>query len=207
MVRKSRLSGNFLRSLLLLSSLVGLGSCAQKSDSALEIRMTPKESIVLEFNAYSCQQFVDNNGQYRLPDGTQVPPAIQGPVVQFNRMSIQWKKSTKLFIHTLQIKFRGAGIAGGEQKCDLTAELTPLFESAAANNAAVYESGGFTKAGTITSHPRCRVVCPIALSNTDVPEITATGEVTLKASEITNAGTDQEKIYRVKTRMTVLIKP
>lgn len=201
------IKGKLSRSCLVLSSLLVFGSCAQKTDSALEINIIPKQSIVLEFNAYSCQQYVDNNGIYRLPDGTQVPPAVAGPVVQFNRMNIKWKKSSKLFIHTLQIKFRGAGIAGGEAKCDLTAELSPLFESAAAGNSAIFESGGFKGAGTINSHPRCRVICPLPLADPDVPEISAVGEVIMKASEITNEGTDQEKIYRIRTRMTVVVRP
>jgi hypothetical protein len=182
---------------------LGLSSCGQKADSGLIVKLIPKESLVLEFNAYTCLQIIEG---IRTIDGF-VAPAVTGPVVQFNRMSMQWTKDTKLYVHSAKIKFRGGGIKGGETICDLTNDLPFLFESTGANNSGKYEAGGFLKPETANSNPKCRVVCSLPLENEEQPEISATGELIVKASEVSNEGEESEKVFRVKSKFRVTIKP
>lgn len=181
-----------------------LTSCGKKADSNLVVSLVPSDSIVLEFDAYSCTQIV--TGIVGV-DGQRVGPDIKGPVVLFNKMTMEWKKTSKLYIHDASIRFRGSGIQGGEAVCNITADLPALFESSAAGNSSYYSNGGFIQKGKVTSNPNCRVACSLPLANPDVPEISATGELTVKASEVANEGTDDEKYYRVKSRVTVHVRP
>lgn len=199
-----RLKSFFSKLVFLTFLFMGLGSCGTKVDNSLIIKLIPSDTLVLEFNAYSCQQI---EAGIRTANGF-LTPAIEGPIVQFNRMTLEWKKSTsKLFVNSAKIKFRGAGIKGGETICDLTGELPSLFETSAANNSAIYSAGGFNTKGKITSNPNCRIVCSMPLENTETPEISATGELTIKGSELTNEGTESEKYFRVKSRVTISVKP
>jgi hypothetical protein len=183
----------------------GLASCGKKAEESLIIKMIPKESLVLEFNAYSCIQIL--NG-IRTVDGGYATPDVSGPVVLFNKMSIQWTKDTKLYVHMLKIKFKGGGIAGGETTCDLTRDFPALFEYPINNpNDAYFEAGGFKEKGTIVSNPKCRLACSIPLADPEKPEIAATGEVLVKATEVTDEGTEKEKNFRVRSRFIVRVLP
>ena len=183
-----------------------IASCGAKKEDELEVRLMPKDSLVLEFNAYSCLQILEG---IRTIDGF-VTPAIAGPVVQFNKMTLKWKKNTKLYIHYAKMKFRGAGIAGGETKCDFTNDLPSLFESTEAANTGKYTEGAIQENmanQVISSNPRCRIACSIPLADPDYPEIAGSGELTVKASEVTNEGKETEKYFRVKSRFKISIQP
>lgn len=193
-----------LRTTLLVFGSVMLGSCAQQDDSSLVINFIPKETLVLDFSAFSCRQVLEG---VRTADGAYVTPIITGPVVQFNRISMEWKKTTKLALHTIQIKFKGSGIEGGSTKCDLTYDLPALFETSTEGNTVSFDNGIFQGKGKIYTNSKCRIACSIPLEDPEVPEISAVGEVIVKASEITNEGTDNEKIFRVRTRINVRVRP
>jgi len=208
--------------MLLSLSFFVLGSCGKKPDSDLVIKISPNESLVLEMSAYSCQQIVDG---IKTDNGV-IDPAIKGPVVLFNKLSLQWKRSTKLFIHQAKIKFTGSGIQGGESSCELTQYLPSFFESTAETislrvpatpattamplnqlQAAMYNASTFEAAGTIVSNPKCRVACSLPLVNAENPEISAAGELTVKASELTNEGTEEEKYFRIKSKFKIRVVP
>ena len=199
-----RIKSFFSKLFFLMTLFITVGSCGKKVDSSLIVKMIPSETLVLEFNAFSCLQIVTG---IRTSDGF-VTPAIQGPLIQFNRMTLEWTKSTsKLFLNSAKIKFRGVGIKGGETVCDLTGELPSLFEAREANNSAIYSAGGFNTKGKITSNPDCRIVCSMPLESSEVTEISATGELTIKGSELTNEGTESEKYFRVRSRLIVSVRP
>lgn len=182
-----------------------LSSCSKKLSDDLEIKISPAETIVLGLNAYSCAQIV------RGEVGFNYTPEFSAPIVVFNKFTMKWKKSTKLIINQVKIKFRGAGIAGGESTCDLTGEIGPYFESTNAlalqDPLDTYSGGTFTQKGTIVSDPRCRVICNVPLQDPEVPEINANGELLVRATELTNEGQDNEKYYRVKSRFTLKVVP
>lgn len=182
---------------------ISLASCSKSKQSDLIIKLQPKESLVLEMNAYSCFQVrtgINLRDKY-------VEPDFPGPVVMFNKMTLEWTKTTKLFIHSVQIKFRGAGIAGGSTTCNITPDLPALFEDSTVNSTALYDQGTFLGKGVVTSHPRCRVVCSLPLADPDFPDIAATGEVIVKASEVTNEGAENEKYFRIRSRFNVSVRP
>lgn len=184
---------------------MSLASCGKKGDQYLIVKLVPKDSLVLEVGAgYSC--FLRVTGIVG-SDGSIVPADIPGPLVMFNRMTIEWKKTgVPLYLHAAKLELRSSGISQGVSKCDLTTELAPLFDSYSANSS-VFTGGKFTTAGKITSNPICRIMCPIKLLDENVPEISATGILTLKASEVANENTDEEAWHRVRTTFNVTIRP
>lgn len=203
--------------------LVAVGSCGKKPQDDLVLKIVPTETLVLELNAYSCDQIIE--GINNETGGGVVDPSIRGPVVLFNRMSMQWKKNTKLIVHQAKIRFTGVGLQGGESSCELTQYLNSFFESEEAIGVRVpavtsadpteneirkknlFLGGMFMAPGTITSNPRCRIACPLSLANPDRPEISASGELTVKASELTNEGAENEKYYRVKSTFRIRVVP
>jgi hypothetical protein len=202
----------YLRATLYIASFALLSSCGKTADNTLKVSFQPKESLVIEKSVYSCFQSVVLRGGFLDRNGNLVPPEVQGPLVQFNRLKMEWTRNNKLYIHSLQIRFRGAGISGGESVCDLSTELMWLFEKEGptgdrVNDPALYDAGTFFKKGEIISNPLCRIACPIALADMNVPEISAVGEVTVKGTEVTDEGTDEEKVFRVRTRVNVIVRP
>lgn len=200
---------SMITKVILLGSLLGIvGSCGKKPESDLVLKLSPNESLVLEMDAYSCGQVLDG---IVTDTGTYVTPKYKGPVVQFNRFSMQWKKSTKLFVHQAKIKFLGSGIQGGEATCDLTSSLKEFFEREVTAQTQsplnIYSGDTFLGAGTITSNPKCRVACSVPLTDPERPEITASGEITVKASELTNEGAEDEKYFRVKSNFRIRVVP
>jgi len=195
----------FFEQLILFCLILGIGSCGQKKESDLEIKISANQAIVLEYDAYSCLQLLTG---IRGTDGTYVTPEIKGPVVTFNNMSFKWKKTSKLYISQAKIKFKGSGIRGGETSCDLTKDLYYLFEAdSTVNSPALYSNGTFFSAGTITTNPKCRITCSMPLANPNVPEIAATGELVVKATEVNNEGTTDEKYFRVRSNYQVRVTP
>jgi hypothetical protein len=71
----------------------------------------------------------------------------------------------------------------------------------------IYSAGIFSGKGIVTSNPRCRVACSLPLANPDHPEISASGELTVNASEVTNEGSESEKYFRVKSKFRIRITP
>lgn len=193
--------------LTVFSALFGvLSSCGKKSEQFLIVKLVPKDTLVLEVPAaYSCLQIVSGISS---STGGVVTPEVAGPLIQFNRMTMEWtKENVPLHVHSAKLVIRGSGIAGGETTCDLTLQVAPLFESSAANNSAYFKGGEFLAKGKITSNPNCRIPCTVPLDDPDKPEIMATGELTVKASEVANLDTDEEVWHRVKSTFRFIIKP
>ncbi len=192
--------------LILIGTLFGtLSSCGKKGDQSLIVKLVPKDTLVLEVPAaYSCMQIVAG---IQTSDGNLVPE-VAGPLIQFNRMSLEWtKENIPLHVHSAKLKIIGNGIVGGETTCDLTLQLLPLFESSDANNSNIFKGGEFLKNGRIDSNPNCRIPCSIPLVDPEKPEIMATGELIVKASEIASSGTDEEVWHRVRSSFRFVIKP
>ena len=180
-------------------------SCNKSAPQDLVIKITPEDSYVLDLNAYSCAQIVRGIGP-----GSIEGPAISGPIVIFNKMSLEWKKSTELFIAQAKFKFTSAGITGGESTCDITGEIPALFEVGRYDQQSpknIFVTSTFGGQGSVESNPNCKVVCNIPLVNRDVPEINGSGELTIKAFELTNKGKEDERYYRVKSKFRVKISP
>jgi hypothetical protein len=85
--------------------------------------------------------------------------------------------------------------------------LLALFESTNANNSAIFKGGEFLAKGKITSNPNCRIPCSLPLVDPEKPEIMATGELIIKASEVAGSGTDEEVWHRVRSTFNFIIKP
>lgn len=180
-------------------------SCGKKAPEDLVIKISPDDSYVLDLNAYSCSQTVRGVGP-----GSLEGPSISGPIVLFNKMTLEWKKSTELYIAQVKFKFTSNGITGGESVCDITGEIPALFEVGRYGEQTPtdsFKNSTFVKSGTVFSNPLCRIACNIPLINKEVPEISGSGELTIKAFELTNKGAENERYYRVRSKFRVKISP
>lgn len=195
--------------IILLGSLLGIvGSCGKKQESDLVLKISPPDSLVIEMDAFSCGQWLEG---IVTDTGAYVTPKYKGPVVQFNSFSMEWKRSSKLFITQAKIKFTGSGIQGGETTCELTSSLRDFFErdttAQTQNPVGIFSGQAFLGKGIVTINPKCNVVCSIPLANEDRPEISASGEMMVKASELTNEGKEDEKYFRVKSTFRIRVVP
>lgn len=209
-MQRSWAVGLVLTKTILLSSLLGiLGSCGKKPDSDLIIKLSPPDSPILQMDAYSCAQRIE--GITDTTTGNPVTPKYKGPVVIFNRMTMEWKKSTKLFVTQAKIIFRGSGIQGGEETCELSPSFFDFFEretsAATQSPTGIYSADTFLGKGIVTTNPKCRVICSVTLADPERPEISASAELSVRAVELTNEGKEDEKYFRVKSTFRARIVP
>lgn len=159
--------------LLLLMSLLFLGSCRPKaeSDSQLALSIGPADQFVLPVAIRSCKEVKDGSSDesYGVAAGS----------VQFNRFIYQWNGSNSLELFYLRLEFNSPDLTGGSYVCYLSDED---FEDTLGASRTI--SGGDT-----TEHTAgCAVRCGNIQFNEDVQSSYVLGEATLFGVETTSDG-------------------
>lgn len=192
---------NITQLLLIIFYLLTFTSCGKKQDSGLEVIMTPKNGVLLDYDFETC-----SSTQQNLSATTPSRQYVKGPIVLFNKITLKWKNTMRLHVQSLNITFDSPQI---KLNCTLPPnELAALFlftnTTEAQTNSVVYDADGFKGEGTVTSYTGCKIACTATVEDKNNLDVSGSGIVTIKG---TSESADGNIFTRVRATASVNVSP